>query len=271
SALESHVAIGAGQGEAAVAHRAGEGLRVVVPATQAPVLEVLARMHVTPVQDRNVDLRQLRLRGDRRVRAIRRSAARALRAPISRDGVDDEPAGVGPPAPGDPVSGQVTGHFIEWVELDGARVMPSRGGDIQCPADYSSIGWWVPVKRVVAASLSALLAGAAIAPGAAAQSSSEKPSSTTSARTGASSPGESATKSSTEKSSSAKTSTATTSATTSSPTTSSSKPSTARKPVRRDNLPIPALDDGEFDVDYATQLSYVHIPTGFRADSENAD
>ncbi|HHT31391.1 MAG TPA: hypothetical protein GX015_02430 [Corynebacterium sp.] len=41
--------------------------------------------------------------------------------------------------------------------------------------------------------------------------------------------------------------------------------------MRRDILPIPVLDDGEFDVDYATQVSYVHIPTGFRADSENAD
>lgn len=35
--------------------------------------------------------------------------------------------------------------------------------------------------------------------------------------------------------------------------------------------PIPVLDDGEFDADYSVQVSYVHVPTGYRVDSGNVD
>ena len=35
--------------------------------------------------------------------------------------------------------------------------------------------------------------------------------------------------------------------------------------------PIPVLDDGEFDADHSVQVSYVHVPTGYRVDSGNVD
>lgn len=35
--------------------------------------------------------------------------------------------------------------------------------------------------------------------------------------------------------------------------------------------PIPVLDDGEFDADYSVQVSYVHVPTGYRVHSGNVD
>ncbi|MFD5867486.1 hypothetical protein ACFWGD_02570 [Corynebacterium sp. NPDC060344] len=37
-----------------------------------------------------------------------------------------------------------------------------------------------------------------------------------------------------------------------------------------DSIPVPVLEDGEFDSDATVQVSYVHLPTGFRADSANA-
>lgn len=59
----------------------------------------------------------------------------------------------------------------------------------------------------------------------------------------------------------------------STPGASSSAPETTRRPVRRDLVPIPVLEDGKFPdefADYAVQVSYVHIPTGFRVDSANS-
>ncbi|WP_295625092.1 hypothetical protein [uncultured Corynebacterium sp.] len=35
--------------------------------------------------------------------------------------------------------------------------------------------------------------------------------------------------------------------------------------------PVPVLVDGEFDADDDVQVSYVHLPTGFRVDSDNGD
>lgn len=75
-------------------------------------------------------------------------------------------------------------------------------------------GWW-PVKRIVAAAVSLVMAATLIAPGAAARTSET------------SEPGK--------------------------------------------KTPIPVLDDGEFDADYSVQVSYVHVPTGYRVDSGNVD
>lgn len=75
-------------------------------------------------------------------------------------------------------------------------------------------GWW-PVKRIVAAAVSLVMAATLIAPGAVARTSET------------SEPGK--------------------------------------------KTPIPVLDDGEFDADYSVQVSYVHVPTGYRVDSGNVD
>ncbi|MBP2333109.1 hypothetical protein [Corynebacterium freneyi] len=47
--------------------------------------------------------------------------------------------------------------------------------------------------------------------------------------------------------------------------------SSERRPARRDVIPVPVLAHGKFDTDYVAQVSYVHVPTGFRVDSDNAD
>lgn len=75
-------------------------------------------------------------------------------------------------------------------------------------------GWW-PVKRIVAAAVSLVMAATLIAPGATARTSET------------SEPGK--------------------------------------------KTPIPVLDDGEFDADHSVQVSYVHVPTGYRVDSGNVD
>ena len=75
-------------------------------------------------------------------------------------------------------------------------------------------GWW-PVKRIVAAAVSLVMAATLIAPGAAARTSET------------SEPGK--------------------------------------------KTPIPVLDDGEFDADHSVQVSYVHVPTGYRVDSGNVN
>lgn len=140
------------------------------------------------------------------------------------------------------------------------------------------------MKRIIAASLCLMMATAFLAPGAAAQATLDpvaQSKSTTSTTTGKSAPKNSPERSSkSERSSESskakspeKSSTKATGTSASQSTTETSEPtsSSARKPARRDIIPIPVLDDGEFDADYAVQVSYVHIPTGFRADSENEE
>ena len=103
-------------------------------------------------------------------------------------------------------------------------------------------GWW-PVKRIVAAAVSLVMAATLIAPGADARTSeTSEPRKKTAA-------------------------------TTSSGKTATPEPAgtATRPPVRRDLTPFPVLDDGEFDADHSVQVSYVHVPTGYRVDSGNVD